>query len=176
MTSPGNEKIINMEILEANQKNKRQFQLYIDGASRGNPGISGAGIVLTEDSLKEEFHHFLGEKTNNQAEYLALVFGLYLICERAGFSEKPTNVEVYSDSLLVVNQMIGNFSVKNESLFNLKQAAIYLCESIKGSFTFKHIPRSKNLTADKLANLGIDKKNQPPKDYKIFLEERGIFL
>lgn len=146
------------------------WQVFVDGASRGNPGLAGAGVYITHnnvDFLKKGFA--LGNKTNNQAEYLALAIALFFIKQ-----EKTQNpqISITSDSELLIKQMQGFYQVKNPGLKNIKN----LIDNLKQNTncTFKHVLREKNKIADKLANEGIDKKNGIPQDFKILLENHGI--
>lgn len=142
------------------------WQIYVDGASRNNPGPSGAGVYIIKDKkpfLRKGF--FLGTKTNNQAEYLALALAAFFVKseERINNSEKNTNnsqISIISDSELMVKQMKGLYKVKNPELLKIKNLIDSL---LKGSpATFKHVLRANNKIADQLANDGIDKKNGIP--------------
>lgn len=129
--------------------------LYADGASRGNPGPAGAGFALIdeEEMVVFEGHLYLGETTNNQAEYSALIDGL----ERAlkmGFE----SVEIRMDSELVVKQIRGEYKVKNEGLKPKFVKAKDLLSKF-GAFKIGHVPREQNKIADKLANKAIDETN-----------------
>ncbi len=123
----------------------------IDGASFGNPGASGLGVVLQDSEgkiLVEHFEH-LGHGTNNRAEYLALLRSVEL-AHKFGADE----LEVRSDSQLVVSQMNGLYKIKNRDLQTLVRE---IREKIKNSnfkFSIIHIPREFNKAADKLAKKG----------------------
>jgi ribonuclease HI len=126
--------------------------LHVDGASRGNPGMAGAGgVVLTEDGVAlDEFALSLGVCTNNEAEYQALIEGL-----RRVSALNPSKLTVRSDSLLLVRQMRGEFRIKKHELVLLHlEARKHLP---KCPVTFEHVPREENREADRLANLGIDR-------------------
>ena len=125
--------------------------LHVDGASRGNPGPAGAGgLILTEDGVTlESFATFLGVKTNNEAEYLALVEGL-----RRASAFRPLKLAVRSDSLLLVKQMRGEYRIKKRELVLLHLEArknLPPCPVV-----FEHVPREENREADRLSNLGVD--------------------
>ncbi len=130
-----------------------RLTIYVDGASRGNPGRAGAGVVVYADRKDvplKKIRQYLGRMTNNVAEYLALIYGLQegLIC-RAKY------LTVYMDSELVVKQIEGSYRVKNEmlkTLFNLVKHLRQGFEEVK----IKHINRERNREADKLANQAID--------------------
>lgn len=128
------------------------LEVYSDGAARGNPGPAGAGIVVKNgDSILVQDCRALGVKTNNQAEYLALIYAL-----ETAQRYKPERVCCYLDSELVVRQMEGRYRVKDAGLKPLFQRA----QALAGAFpaiTFTHVPREKNRLADNLANRAIDR-------------------
>ncbi len=125
--------------------------MYIDGASRGNPGEAGAGILI-KDLGKGKVHEVvkrLGILTNNQAEYKALVIAL----EEAK-KLQATHLTIYTDSALVANQITGNWKVKDTKikvLYSKAKALIREFQKVK----VIQIPRSQNLEADRLANRAI---------------------
>lgn len=125
--------------------------IFTDGGSRGNPGPAGSGAVLiSEGETICEISEYLGIATNNVAEYTALVLAL----EKAlvlGFRE----VEVRTDSELMVKQMIGQYRVKNEGLIPLFKKARGLASRF-ASFQIAHVPRENNKDADRLANRAMD--------------------
>ncbi len=125
------------------------YELYTDGASKGNPGHSGIGYVIKKDGfLIEEQSKYIGIATNNIAEYTALIEGLKRL-EQLGVK----NVKVYSDSELMVKQVKGEYSVKNDKLKKLlKQLESFIKRF--NYFSIVHIPRSKNDEADKLSKQG----------------------
>jgi probable phosphoglycerate mutase len=128
--------------------------LFSDGGSRGNPGSSGAGFVIYDAAKKEVFsgQKFLGHQTNNYAEYQGVILGLQLAIDQ-GFSD----LEVRLDSKLIVEQMSGNWKVKNANIKPLFEQAKAREEKFR-SVNFKHIPREKNKRADQLANQAMDGK------------------
>src|SRR4030065_1915855 len=97
---------------------KKIYRLYSDGACRGNPGIGGAGAVITDadDNVLWEGKEFIGQCTNNIAEYKALILGL-----KGALARRYKNLEVYLDSELLANQINGSYKVKNETLNSLMQ-------------------------------------------------------
>lgn len=129
-----------------------RVKLFADGGSRGNPGPSATGYVIfdTEDQLLQQSGEYLGITTNNQAEYQAVKLGL----EKAR-SLGCRHVDVYLDSLLVVNQMKGIFKVKNRDLWPIHEA---IKELVKGfsKVTFTHVPREFNKLADAEVNKVLD--------------------
>lgn len=130
----------------------KKILLYIDGASRGNPGPAGIGIVILDDSRKKlkELYKYIGETTNNIAEYNALIYGLEEAV-KLGADEIAVNV----DSELVAKQMNGDYRVKDDNIRALFEKALGISRNFK-SFEIKHIERSKNKDADRLANKAIN--------------------
>ena len=126
--------------------------LYVDGAARGNPGPAGIAAVIQDEGGNPiaSFSRRIGSATNNQAEYQALIAGLEKVVN-LGIRE----VEVRSDSELVVRQLSGRYRVKNAALKPLYQRVKQLLSSIE-SFTISHIPRERNVEADRLANRALD--------------------
>lgn len=128
--------------------------IYSDGGARGNPGPAGAGAVIINAESNQELariSQYLGNMTNNQAEYLALIYAL----EKA-VKLKPAKLTCYLDSELVVKQLGGLYKVKKPHLKDLFHQANQLIGTIPTSF--KHIPRDKNKLADSLVNKAIDQK------------------
>jgi len=125
---------------------------YIDGGARGNPGPAGFGVRIEEPDgmLIEEFAESIGVATNNVAEYRALLAALEW-ASRHGRDQ----LHVRSDSLLLVQQMLGNYKVKNAGLQPLHAKARLLAREI-GHVTFEHVGRSFNAHADRLANAAMD--------------------
>lgn len=130
----------------------RRLLIYTDGAARGNPGPAGAGvhIVDREGSVVAEVAQYLGEATNNVAEYRALVIGLERARELGAVA-----VEIRSDSELVVRQMTGEYKVRNASLRVLHDQAHRVARDFS-SIEFVHVRRDSNKDADRLANRAID--------------------
>ena len=127
--------------------------INIDGASRGNPGPSGVGIVLSNDDLKiTEHNEYIGHKTNNQAEYAALKKALQIA---SGYDEELT---VLSDSELVVNQRNNKYKVRNKGLKIICREISNLEKNFK-TITYKYVPRERNVRADFLANQAIVQNN-----------------
>lgn len=131
---------------------RRVLILRTDGAARGNPGPAAAGVVIerADGTTVAEGKRTLGELTNNQAEYRALILGL-----RAVARYTPAAVRVCLDSELVVKQMAGEYRVKDEALRLLYAEASALARALP-SVTFTHVPRARNARADALANAALD--------------------
>lgn len=126
--------------------------INVDGASRGNPGESGAGVVIRDEkgNVIEKTCKYIGIATNNIAEYNALILALET-AKQIGAKE----VKIYSDSELMVKQIKGEYRVKNEGLKPLYQNVMSLLKDFK-AYGIIHIEREKNTEADKLANQAID--------------------
>ncbi len=129
-----------------------EAKLYTDGGSRGNPGPSAAGCVLLtmDDSVVKKDSKYLGLTTNNQAEYLALELGM-----EAALELGVKQLDVYMDSLLVVNQMKGLFKVKNRDLWPIHQSIKELAKKFQ-KISFNHVPREMNKIADGMVNECLD--------------------
>ena len=124
----------------------------IDGGARGNPGPAGYGVVIrdADGNMLEELHGALGVATNNVAEYNGLLAALRWAKEHG-----HTALHVRADSLLLVEQMRGNYKVKNAGLQPLYAKARLLAHEV-GRVTFEHVGRSLNAHADRLANEAMD--------------------
>jgi ribonuclease HI len=124
--------------------------INIDGASRGNPGPSGIGVVIIKNNLIiAEYNEFIGEKTNNQAEYAALKKALQIA------SILDSEITVLSDSKLIVNQRKNRYRVRNKQI-NLVFREISNLEKRFHAVIYRYVPRAKNQHADFLANQAID--------------------
>jgi ribonuclease HI len=127
--------------------------IHVDGASRGNPGVAGAGIWITDDEGKAlvETGCYLGTRTNNEAEYMALLLAL---TEAKKFGGE--RLSIYTDSQLLERQINGRYRVKHPNLVPLYQKAL---RALKGFSAYRvdSIPREQNREADRLANLAIDR-------------------
>lgn len=128
--------------------------IYIDGAARGNPGDAGIGIVIKDgqDRKIRELYKFIGQATNNIAEYTALIYGL-----QEALISGLKDVVVYSDSELLVKQLNGEYKVKNSNLRPQFEQFLHLKSGFQG-LEVKQISREKNKQADKLANQAIDSR------------------
>ena len=125
---------------------------YIDGGSRGNPGPAGFGVRVErpDGTLVEELAEPIGIATNNVAEYRGLIAALEWARSRG---ERALHVR--SDSLLLVQQMLGRYRVKHPGLQPLHARARLLAHEI-GGVTFEHVRRESNAHADRLANTAMD--------------------
>ena len=130
-------------------------KLFTDGASRGNPGEAGAGVVIFDRNDQEiaTRAQYLGQCTNNTAEYKALLLGLETAREL-----HCRQLSVYMDSQLIVRQITGQYKVKNAGLKPLFIQAQKMLHHFD-SWTIDHVPRAENKRADELANQGADNKS-----------------
>jgi ribonuclease HI len=131
-----------------------KYLLYTDGAARGNPGPAGAGayICTAAGEVVAEIAEYLGETTNNVAEYEGLLAGL-----RKLVAMGAQDVEIRADSELMVKQLNGQYRVKHPNLIPLYQEAKGLLQKIR-SVKIQHVRREMNREADRLSNLAIDNR------------------
>lgn len=129
-----------------------RVKLYGDGGSRGNPGPSASGFVLLDsnDKVVVDKGVYLGVTTNNQAEYTALKLGL-----EEALKLGAREVDIYMDSLLVINQMKGIFKIRNRDLWPIHDAIKKLIVHF-GKVNFTHVPRELNKLADAAVNRALD--------------------
>ena len=125
--------------------------LFIDGASKGNPGAAGIGVLVTDADGQTitEIGEGIGQTTNNVAEYKALIRGLEEARARGA-----RRVVVHTDSQLMARQMEGRYKINAPHLKALQQEATALCRLFPGGVTLTHILREGNARADQLANQG----------------------
>jgi len=125
---------------------------YFDGGARSNPGPAGYGVYIVDDAgmMVAELSGSLGITTNNVAEYNGLLAAL-----QWALDHNLTAITVKGDSLLIIEQMRGNYKVKNEGLKPLHMKARMLVMQI-GNVKFEHVPRELNKDADRLSNVGMD--------------------
>lgn len=127
--------------------------IYTDGGARFNPGPAGIGVFITDEKGKalERRHKYLGIATNNQAEYQGALHGI-----RRGIELGATEIELRMDSNLVIEQLAGNFKVKNPELKTIFQEIRDLLQSWGGKIVFTHVRREYNKEADRLSNVAMD--------------------
>lgn len=125
---------------------------FFDGGARSNPGPAGYGVYIVDDhgTVLAELHGSLGVATNNVAEYRGLIAALQWAVDN-----NLTAITIKGDSLLIVEQMRGNYKVKNEGLKPLYLQARMLGMQV-GNVKFEHVPRELNKDADRLSNVGMD--------------------
>ncbi len=139
-------------------KSKHLF-IYCDGGARGNPGPAAGAFVAKnqEEKILHQTGKYLGEKTNNEAEYNGVILALDWLISQKG---KLNGFELtfYLDSKLVVNQLNGYFKIKNSRLRELIARIKILEPQVKANIFYKFIPREQNQLADQLVNLALDMK------------------
>ncbi|OGL73675.1 hypothetical protein A3E39_04750 [Candidatus Uhrbacteria bacterium RIFCSPHIGHO2_12_FULL_60_25] len=135
--------------------NQLKLNIYTDGGARGNPGPAGIGVVIENaesGEVIEEHSQYLGETTNNQAEYKAVLLGMTRAVEIGA-----TNVTVIADSELLVRQATGEYKVKNPGLaqrfLELRNLEVRLGHPVR----YRHVRREQNKRADALANKAMDR-------------------
>lgn len=148
------------------------WKLYVDGASRNNPGPSGAGVHIVKDARTiEKIGFFLGVKTNNEAEYLALLIGVFILKQ---YVAKADQVYIISDSQLLVKQLLGQYRVKTDTLRPFFNLAFAMVKDMNAQMV--HVLRAENSVADKMANWGITHKVALPADFLTLLSHHALFL
>lgn len=151
---------------------RRYWKLFVDGAARNNPGPAGAGLALFKGEEPVEMRGFyLGSKTNNQAEYFALLLGIFYLKKHLCGGDF---VVIVSDSQLLVRQVQGAYRVKNAELKLLHE----LATTQLGDFMYNivHVLREENKEADALANQGIDKKRKVPQSFLDSIQRYNIVI
>ena len=134
---------------------EKEIRVFTDGASRGNPGKSGIGIVIKDASAKilTTYKEFIGEESNNSAEYKALIKSIDII---KSLDQNFSLIQFFSDSELIVRQITGKYKIKNQNLIKLSLHFWNSMNELNKKFKITHITRDKNILADKLANEAID--------------------
>lgn len=141
----------------------KKITIYTDGASRGNPGRSGVGFLFCneKEQVIKKYSEYLGDNiTNNEAEYTALILALKKF--KASFGKnlaKTTEIEVRSDSELMVKQINGQYKVVDPKIQQLF-LEVWNLKLDFGKVKLKLIPREKNKEADKLANEAFEVEKQ----------------
>ena len=135
------------------KKKHQKIKIYTDGGARGNPGPAGVGVVVydVDDNIIDTKSEYIGEATNNQAEYRAVVVAMELISKY-----EVDEINFFLDSELVVKQLNREYKVKNKGLAPLF-VKIYNNTFKYKKVTFTHVRREFNKEADKLANIAMDK-------------------
>lgn len=135
-----------------------KYFVYCDGGARGNPGPAGIGVVIFSEKNKplKRISKYIGETTNNQAEYRAVIAALNEIPRLDRNPLVKPEIQVFLDSQLIVEQMNGRYKIKNENLKPLYWQIRDLIMQLGGGVVFEYIPREKNKEADKLVNEAID--------------------
>lgn len=143
----------------------QKIVIYTDGGARGNPGPAAIGIVFKRSHNSQEIKYkdyaqTIGETTNNEAEYRAVIFALKKAKALFGSKNiKDMEIEVRLDSELIVNQLNGNYRIDEDKLKFLF-VDVWNLRLDFGSVNFLHIPREKNSEADRLVNQALDQESQ----------------
>lgn len=133
----------------------RQLEIYIDGAAKGNPGHAGIGVVICQNGeVIKNLSNYIGQTTNNIAEYTALIHAL-----EEALILKAEVLKINTDSELLYRQIKRDYKVKNRNLLGLYAQAVHLISAFK-AVNINHIPRENNRGADKLASKAIRKALQ----------------
>jgi len=127
-----------------------EIEIYIDGASKGNPGPSGIGVVICRDGQTiKNIASFIGHATNNAAEYTALLFAL-----QEALKLKAEIIKINTDSQLLHRQINKTYKVRNPNIMGLYNQAVHLLSAFK-KVSIINIPREENRGADRLATRAI---------------------
>jgi len=126
------------------------LDIYIDGASKGNPGPSGVGVVIYREGLRiKQISNYIGQATNNVAEYTALIYAL-----EEALLLKTKSLNINTDSQLLARQLNKVYKVRHAGIINLYNRAVHLLTGFE-KVLIKHIPRQENILADKLATEAV---------------------
>ncbi len=141
------------------EKKSLKISAFTDGGSRGNPGEAAIGVVIKSGGGKKEYSEYLGSDiTNNEAEYQAAIFALKKIKQLFGKRAlKDSEVEINSDSELLVKQMNGLYKIENENISGLF-LKLWNLKIEFSDISFLSVPRAENKEADLLANQALDEK------------------
>ncbi|OGF64090.1 hypothetical protein A2661_00040 [Candidatus Giovannonibacteria bacterium RIFCSPHIGHO2_01_FULL_45_24] len=134
--------------------------VYTDGGSRGNPGQAAIGVVISDEKGRviKEYGEKLGVKTNNEAEYMAVIFALKKMKALFGKEKiKKMEINFKMDSEFVVRQLNGDYKIEEERLFPLF-ISVWNLKFDFGKISFSHVPREKNSEADRLVNEALNKE------------------
>jgi len=139
-----------------------ELNIYIDGASKGNPGPSGIGVVICRNGKTiKNVSSFVGNTTNNVAEYTALIYAL-----EEALILKAESIKINTDSQLLYRQLKKLYKVKSPNILGLYNRALRLLSAFKDT-TLENIPREKNKGADKLATKAVKEQIKKERSLKI---------
>ena len=132
--------------------------VYTDGGSRGNPGPAAWGFAILDKEGKEIFGtgKQIGVNTNNVAEYMAVIEALTYIATHRELLDNSSGITVRMDSLLVCQQLSGNWKVKHANMVPLFQQVQRLASALAVPVSYNHVPRELNKIADRYVNLALD--------------------
>ena len=141
-------------------KTENKVVVHTDGGARGNPGPAAIGVMIEGGSVgQKEYGEYLGEATNNEAEYKAVIFALKKLKQLVGNTEsKTTDVEVVLDSELLERQLNGEYKIKEKNLQNYF-IEVWNLKLDFGSVSFRHVRREENTDADRIVNQVLDREN-----------------
>lgn len=139
---------------------KKSYSVFTDGGARGNPGPAAIGVVIVDadENIVSRIGKVIGSTTNNVAEYTAVIEALNWLINNLSNSEENLQINFYSDSELIVNQINGKYKVKDAKLITLCSHVKILLNQLKVEYQFKSIRREKNSLADSLVNQSLDMK------------------
>ena len=141
-----------------------EIEIYIDGASKGNPGPSGIGVVICRDGQTiKNISSFIGNATNNIAEYTALIYGL-----QEGLVSNAESIKINTDSQLLYRQVKKIYKIKNPNILGLYNQALHLLSAFK-TVSLNHISRELNRGADRLATQAIKKAIKKNKLFSLII-------
>jgi len=141
-----------LDLLKDDDKNNIKPKLFVDGAADLHSKTAGiGGVVYINDIEVAKFSEPLYDKTNNESEYLALIKGIKVILEL-----ELDNVDIYSDSELIVKQLIGEYKIKNDRMKKLNDK-VNLNLIKLSNWSIQHVRREKNMRADQLSKMGMEK-------------------
>ncbi|RAL57762.1 hypothetical protein BLD25_00180 [Candidatus Gracilibacteria bacterium GN02-872] len=131
-----------------------KLKVFTDGGSRGNPGSAGIGVFITDEigNPLEKRYKSLGIKTNNEAEYIGAFYGIKRAIELGA-----TEIDLFMDSNLVINQLSGNWRIKKSELKELNDDILKIISDNSIKISYNWIERAKNKEADRLSNIAMDK-------------------
>jgi ribonuclease HI len=134
--------------------NPLKLTIYTDGASRGNPGPASYGFTISDENKKllVEEGEYIGETTNNVAEYTAVLKSFQKVVEKFGSN---VQISLLADSKLVAEQLSGRYKIKSPHLIPIVESIKVIAAGFD-KVTYTHIPREQNTLADKLANKALD--------------------
>ena len=138
---------------------KNRILIHTDGGSRGNPGPAAIGVVIEGSTGKHEFGEYIGETTNNEAEYRAVIFALKKLKQFIGSDKcRESLIEFALDSELVVKQLNKEYKLKDKNIQNFF-IEIWNLTFDFGRVSFRHIPREENREADRIVNQVLDRES-----------------
>ncbi len=137
---------------------ENKIKIHTDGGARGNPGPAAIGVVIESSLGKNEYGEYIGETTNNEAEYRAVIFALKKLKPLIGSNKcKESSVEFLLDSELVVKQLNKEYKLKDKNIQNFF-IEIWNLTFDFGKVSFCHIPREENTEADRIVNQVLDRE------------------